>query len=120
MDEIVGLLFMLFAYLGGVDIRIVDVPLIAYETDGRAHETNAKVTACLDGHAHIEALDGVLDAPQNLAHEALHLADCRDDGIYNGSPLPYPPTAADPAHEWVYFALNNPDTAAQIIERLSR
>lgn len=108
----VELLLVLFAYLGTVDVRIVDAPVYATEVTGARHETTAKATACVDGHARIEAVAGALDDLAALTHEVLHLADCADDGAYNGSLLPYPPTRADPAHEWVYWALQHPDTAA--------
>lgn len=116
----IELLMVMFAYLGGVDVRIVDGPVIAIESDGRRHETSAKVAACIDGHAHIEGTAEALSSVENLAHEVLHLVDCRDDGAYNGSLLPYPPETDDPAHEFVYWAMRNPDTAAVRIERMGQ
>ena len=51
-----------------------------------------------------------------LEHEALHAADCIDDGRVNGSLLPTAPTTSDPAHEYVFGAQANPEKAIEILE----
>jgi hypothetical protein len=53
----------------------------------------------------------------NLTHEALHGADCADDGLMNGSPLPYAPTWEDAAHEFVYWCLANEAECIEIMGR---
>lgn len=127
MESLLGLMLVMFAYLGTVQVTLVEGPVIATNAPGVSHVTTAKAT--WDGR--IEGTRGALGATwaermaderimQNVVHELLHLVDLRDDGAYNGSLLPYPPTSGDPAHEYVYWALRNPDTAARAIERMGR
>ena len=49
-----------------------------------------------------------------VVHEYLHALDCLDDGLLNGSPLPFPPVTDDPAHEFVNWALANPAQAIEL------
>lgn len=54
----------------------------------------------------------------SLEHELLHAVDCVDNGVMDGSPLPFPPTWKDAGHEWVYWAQDHPDQARTIIQTL--
>lgn len=57
------------------------------------------------------------DGYDTLTHEALHAADCMDNGRTDGSLLPFKPTGPDPAHEWVYWALDHPDEAVTLLNQ---
>lgn len=57
----------------------------------------------------------VYSNPDTLEHEALHGADCADNGRMDGSLLPYPTTWPDAAHEWVAWALTHRDEASEIM-----
>lgn len=67
---------------------------------------------CRDGKADLLVWNG--DAGV-LTHEALHAADCLDDGSVNGSLLPYQPTSTDPAHEWVAYCFVDKDSCIRIL-----
>lgn len=56
--------------------------------------------------------------PSSLEHELLHAVDCTDNGRMDGSLLPFAPTWADAAHEWVHWAQAHPEQAIGIVEGL--
>ena len=54
--------------------------------------------------------------PLSLTHEALHSVSCIHSGAVGGL-LPLPAKTADPEHEWVSYALANPEAAITIMGR---
>lgn len=74
--------------------------------DGRVTGKVLKVTAIPTG--------------DTLEHEVLHAVDCLDNGVMDGSLLPFKPTQKDASHEWVYWAQANPEQAIAIMEGLTK
>jgi len=68
-----------------------------------------------DGKGHVDIIV-TSDHEDTDEHEALHGADCIDDGKMNGSLLPYKPRTDDPGHEWTSWAMVNPEQAIKIME----
>ena len=55
-----------------------------------------------------------------VLHEYLHAVDCLDNGKFDGSPYPGDLTGIkDPAHYWVYWAMNNLEEADLVVRRIS-
>ena len=121
-------LVAVLSHQGNLNISVIDpIVSVRYEADG------TRITKTLFGQAHCEVtkIDGKVvswrvsllthdGSPGALEEEALHGADCADDGKVNGSLLPHPPTEVDAAHEWVGWAFQHPDEAIAIMEGLTK
>lgn len=118
MIELFSLLVALFAYLGPVEIEYVDTSAIQMEWRGRDIEAYAHTTECVDGQAGI-VMGSDTQETWKLVHELLHVADCRDNGLYDGSLEPggCNTVPTDCAHSWVYFALWNREAATRLLAR---
>ena len=124
-----SLLAALLALLGPVHITLVPDDEVTARDPAHVTALNptgsyaaiAKAT-CEGGTPALQFTTRAIVDPTAIAHELLHAVDCVDNGTFDGSP---DPTACaempnDCLHAWVFWALRNPQTAANQLDHMPR
>lgn len=119
-------LMLVMSIQSSLDIKIIPEPVVQITQVGNVRiETERRGwTVCTTTWHPNGAVTGHVDSltaipyGDTFEHELLHAADCSDDGQTNGSLLPYAATWKDASHEWVAFALENPEQAIEIMKNV--
>ena len=91
-----ALLLQLLLLVGaGTSLRFVDAERVHVAFRGSILATGGYMT-CDAGRAMVTLAARAPEIEETLAHELAHAADCIDDGVLNGSPLPPGATLARP------------------------